>query len=173
MAYGFGPTNSLSSYLPVEIQFPEDLDRFREILTKRERLTADILNIKENANYELRELLSAQLWFTSKVNGVLVSQYGYRISFDLVGLNGGPIGASATFTLSSSTIPAAINIANGINPTHGFGACTNSTGFYFINDPNVYVETNIWTNASQTITITNSTGSDLTQCYWCMEYLKF
>ena len=147
-----------------------------ELLAKRERLTElHGSNIREIAQYQTVELRTGQGWFgTSPVNQTSQPRQGFRLTFDLVALNGGvaiPAGPT-TFTLTASTVPAKIQIPTALIPTDGYGACTNATNFYFINDPLVFVRTNIWTNASQTITITNNTGSDLVQCYWVMEYIK-
>lgn len=176
MTFSFAPANSQSSYLPVEFDLTEDEQINKELLEKRQRLLATIVNVKENANYQKSEILSAQQWFNQAQAGALQTSYGYRYSFDLVEFNGGPIGAGATIlTLLATptpTVPGKINIPTALKPTHGFGGCTNATNFYFINDPLVFVRTNIWSNASQTITITNNTGSDLTQCFWVFEYIK-
>lgn len=170
----FGPPNSISSFLPLEQDFPEDNKLFREILAARERATASTVNLKENGSYEKVELLAGQFWFTTNTSGAMRPTYVYRLTFDLVALNGGNIGAGATtLTLSASTIPAAIKIVNSIQPIRGFGAANNGTNFYFINDPLLFVRTNVWTNVSQQIIITNNTGANLTQCVWCFEYFKF
>jgi hypothetical protein len=169
----FGPINTQSPYLPPEQDFPEDNKLFREILSNRERITATILNIKENAQYEKREIITGQQWFSSVVSGAIKTIYIYRLSFDLVALNAGAIPTgTTTLTLSSSTQPALIMIPTAIFPVHGFGAASNGTNFFFINDPNVYVETNVWTNTTQQIIITNNSGANLTYCVWVFEYSK-
>jgi hypothetical protein len=172
----FGPANSQSAYLPPEQDFPEDEDLFREILAERERLTATILNVKENAQYEKVELLSGQQWFSQTVDMAIVTSYIFRLTFDLVALNGGvPIPPGITtrdLVLLVNPQPSPINIPTAIQPVHGFGAANNGINFYFINDPLVFVRTNIWTNASQQIIITNNSGAPLTQCVWVMEYIK-
>jgi hypothetical protein len=171
----FGPSNTQSSYLPPEQDFPEDNDIFREILSNRERLTANILNIKENAQYEKNEIITGQQWFSQITTGAIKTTYTYRLAFDLVALNGGvaiPIGIT-TLTLSSSTQPASITIPTSVQPVHGFGAANNGTNFYFINDPLLFVKTNVWTTGSQQIIITNNTGATLTQAVWVFEYFKF
>jgi hypothetical protein len=174
----FGPANSRSSYLPPEFQIEGDEEFVRLLIAQRERLTATILNIKENAQYEKQELLSGQQWFTSQTGGATggarTTSYIYRLTFDLVALNGGAIanGGATTLTLSTTTQPAAINIPTAIQPVHGFGAANNATNFFFINDPLVFVRTNVWTNGSQQVIITNNSGATLTQAVWCFEYIK-
>lgn len=176
-----GPPNTQSSYLPPELDFTVDERLFRELVSKRERLTATLLNVKENAQYEKRELLSGQQWFSQQVSGATKTNYVYRISFDLTTFNAPflprvpvPIGVT-TFTLNASptvTQPTSINIPTNIFPVHGFGAAINGTNFFFINDPLLFVRTNIWTNALQQVIVTNNTGAPLTWCVWVMEYIK-
>lgn len=177
--YGIGPANSQSVFLPSEVQFGSDPERMNELLAKRERLTATCMNLREIAQYQTVEVRTGQSWFgNSPVNQPNQPRQGYRLTFDLVAMNlaefASPvIGAGATtLTLTASTVPAAIQISAALTPTDGYGACTNATRFYFIDHPLVFVDTNIWTNTSQTITITNNTGSDLTQAYFVFEYIK-
>lgn len=171
----FSPGNSQSSFLPIEFDITSNEEIFRELIAKRERLTASILNIKENAQYEKRELLTAQQWFSSYSSGAIKTNYSYRLTFDLVALNGGniPNAATTTLALSATTQPALISVPNSIQPLHGFGAVNNGANFFFLNDPLVYVRTNVWTAAVQQISITNNTGAALTQAVWVLEYLKF
>lgn len=174
--YGIGPSNSQSVFLPPEVQFGSDPQQMNELLAKRERLTATCVNLREISQYSTSEIRTGQSWFnTSQVNETSQPRQGFRLTFDLVAMNAGisiPTGATS-FTLTSSTVPAAIQIATGLIPTDGYGACTTTTNFYFINDPLVFVRMNNWTNASQIITITNNTGSALTQAYFVFEYIKF
>src|SRR5271154_112449 len=111
----FGPANTIQAYLPPEQDFPEDSKLFREILANRERLTANAINIKENAQYEKVEILTGQQWFSGIVNGAIITSYVYRLTFDFVDLNGGVAipGGATTFTLQtdpSVATPIKINI---------------------------------------------------------------
>lgn len=176
MTATYGPQYSESPYIPPEYEIPKDEKLFRELIEKRERLTATVVNLKENAQYEMVEVSTGQQWFSSPSSGAIVSKNTLRITFDLVALNGGvsvPIGAT-TYTLTATTQPRLIAIATGgsILPVNAFGAASNGTNFYFINDPLLFVRTNIWNSVTQQITITNNTGAVLTHCVWCMEYFK-
>lgn len=168
----FGPINTQSSYLPIEFDMPPDDGIMREIITMRERLTASIVNLKENANYEKRELLSAQQWFMTTsptVNSPDKKRYGYRTVIDLVALNAGVIGAGATvITLTTTTIPPAIIGYTLPLPSHGSALAADGVSI-FLNDPQVFVRFNSSTNQ---LTITNNYGANLTTCYFVLEYLK-
>lgn len=167
----FGPANALSSYLPIEFQIEGNEKFVRELIAQRQRLIASIVNIKENANYELRELLSAQQWFaTNTVGQPQIQRYGFRTTADLVKLNAGvaiPAGVTA-LVLTANTIPPAI--VGGTIPLPSHGSATDVNGvWYFLNDPNIFIT---FTPATQTITITNNLAVALTQAYFEFEYLK-
>ena len=84
-------------------------------------------------------------------------------------LNGADIGAGTTpIVLTSSTQPMIIN--GYLYPVQGFGGAIDTTGIsYFLNDPDVYVR---YDSSTNTISITNNSGNDLTWCVWVQEYLK-
>jgi hypothetical protein len=174
----FAPTNSQAAYLPPEQDFPEDNGVFREILSNRFRLTATILNVKENAQYELSETLNAQQWFsTTPPNVTKITRYAYRITFDLVAMNGGPIGAGAT-SLELNQEQSPLVLTNITFPVHMFGAATVAGPKYL---PLPYASASgdnieIWFDntlpTAQTININNAYGSNLITCYICFEYLK-
>jgi hypothetical protein len=171
------PINSQASYLPPDFDMPETAAGIRMFLKKRERLTATIINVKENANYEKREFLTGQQWFSAPSGNAIQGSAGFRLTFDLVALNGGSIANGSTTTISlqgdpTMGTPTLIQYVNGLIPLHGFGACTNGTTYYFINDPSVYVNFTNTSTTVQSVNITNNTGGALTQCYWVFEYLK-
>lgn len=173
---GQGPFYSDAPYLPPEVEYTTG-DKFQESQIKRERLTASILNIKENAQYEKRELLTGQQWFSFTRDMSIVTNYTFRLTFDLVALNGGVITTGAT-TINLPTdptvgMPVTIKYANGLIPVHGFGAATIGTTYYFINDPSIYVQFTNTSDTVQSITVTNSNLGSITQMYWCFEYIKF
>ncbi len=172
----FAPANSISSFLPIEFQVEGDEQFFRQLISERERLTASIVNVKENSNYEMTELLSGQQWFTSNIGGQLNPNFGFRLSFDLVALNGGSIPNGTTVialpTSTATGVPIVISYANGLIPLHGFGAATIGTTYYFINDPQIFVRYTNTSTTVQSVTVINSTGSSITQMYWVFEYLK-
>lgn len=96
----FGPANAQSSFLPIEFDIPPDQNLMRELISKRERLTASILNVKQNGQYELLELLSAQQWFsTGGATAPNKPRYGFRQVYSF-----GAIAPGATL-LIPTTIP--------------------------------------------------------------------
>lgn len=166
----FTPINSQGGYLPVEFDVGMDSDDFQEFIAKRERLTASIVNVKVNGQYELQELQSARQWYgVASATQSNIKRYGYRTVVDLVALNGAAIGAGVTtLTLTNSSVPR--SISNYKIPLPSGGSATATDGIsIFLNDPQVYVRFNGSTN---TLTITNNYGANLSQCYFVLEYLK-
>ncbi len=167
----FGPTNSYSSYLPVQFEIPTEPEDQRMFIDARERLTASILNVKTNGNYEQRELLSADQWFTSVVNGTIVGKFGYRFTFDLVALKGGPIPPGVT-NINLSLVMPPIMIAGITSPLPSFGSGTIAGPIYVFTGTDFNVRFNNTVPTAQIIEITNNTGANLTQAYWVFSYLK-
>ena len=130
------------------------------------RRIANTVNTKESGLFLLQENANFEQWFGSSPQQ---NRSAYRTTFDLVALNGGPIGAGVTpIPLSPTTQPPEIN--GYMFPVQGFGGCLDSTGVsYFPSDPNVSIT---YTDSTNTITITNNTGNNLTWAVWVMEYLK-
>jgi hypothetical protein len=156
-------TNQLPISLDVD---PQDKD-FQNILLLYLRRVANAVNTKENGLYLLQETANFEQWY--QLGNPQQNRNAYRITADLVSLNGGNIPTGTTdIVLSSSTQPTAIN---GYKyPVQGFGGAVDSTGLsYFLNDPNIYVE---YQNSTNTIIIQNNSGNALTWCVWVMEYLK-
>ncbi len=167
----FGPVNSYSSYLPIEFDLPKEPEAQRQFINKRERLTASILNVKENGNYEQHELLSAEQWFTSIINGVSVGKFGFRFTFDLVKLNGGPIPPGLT-VINLALVTPPISIIGITYPLPSYGSGTIAGPIYVFTGTDFNVTFDNTVPAAQLINITNNTGANLTQCFWVFQYLK-
>ncbi len=164
-----GDNPTLSNQIPVSFDVNPEEENYGTILMLYLRRVANAVNTKDQAIYLLQETGNFQQWFNASTP-VVTSQNrnGYRLTLDFVALNGGPIGATATITLTPTTQPPAI--IGYMFPTRGFGGALDNTGVsYFPSDPNVSVTYNDSTN---TFTITNTTGNTLIQFYWVMEYLK-
>lgn len=164
----FGPANSQSSYLPSTFELNEDQKLNNESIAKRERLTASILNIKENASYELQEQLTAKQWFSTQTSGnPRKNRFGYRTVFDLVSLNGGNIPVGNTVINIGAKISAiAIPLPSTMSAT--------LAGPIYISGPGSQLDF-IFDNSdtsNQKITIINNSGAALIQLYLNFEYLK-
>ena len=156
-------TNQLPISLDVD---PEDKD-FQGILLLYLRRVANAVNTKERGLFLLQENANFEQWY--QIGNPQQNRNAYRITADLVMLNGGNIPAGTTnIVLSSTTQP--MNIMGYLYPVQGFGGAVDTTGLsYFLNDPSIYVRYNSSTN---TIIIQNNSGNALTWCVWVMEYLK-
>ena len=156
-----------TNQLPISLDVnPEDKD-FQSILLLYLRRVASSVNTKENGLFLLQETATFEQWF--QTGNPQQNRNGYRITADLVALNGGNIPTGSTsLVLTSSTQPAIIS--GYLYPVQGFGGAKDTTGIsYFLNDPDVYVRYNSSTN---TIIITNNSGNALTWAVYVLEYLK-
>jgi hypothetical protein len=156
-----------TNQLPISLDVNPDERDFQSTLILYLRRIANAVNTKESGLFLLQENAPFEQWY--QIANPDQNRSAYRITVDLVFLNGGniPVGATA-IVLSAVTQPMAIN--GYLYPVQGFGGAINVAGTsYFMNDPNVYVR---YVSVTNTITITNNTGSALTWAVWVMEYLK-
>jgi len=164
----FSSNNPLNTnQLPISLDVnPEDKD-FESILLLYLRRVANAVNTKESGLFLLQENANFEQWY--QTGNPQQNRNGYRITADLVLLNGGNIPNGTTnLVLSTSTQPMKIN--GYLYPVQGFGGAIDTGGTsYFLNDPDLYVR---YINSTNTITIQNNTGNALTWCVWVMEYLK-
>ena len=164
----FSSDNALNTnQLPISLDVnPEEKD-FQNILLLYLRRIANAMNTKTSGLFLLQENANFQQWFQTA--NPQQNRSAYRITSDLVALNGGNIPTGATsLTLTSSTQPMIIN--GYLYPVQGFGGALDTSGLsYFLNDPQVYVR---YQGSTNTIIIQNNSGKALTWCVWVMEYLK-
>jgi len=156
-----------TNQLPISLDVnPEDKD-FQNILLLYLRRVANAVNTKESGLFLLQENATFEQWY--QTGNPQQNRNAYRITADLVMLNGGNIPAGTTnIVLSTSTQPMKIN--GYLYPVQGFGGAVDTMGLsYFLNDPDIYVRYN---NSTNTIIIQNNSGNALTWCVWVMEYLK-
>lgn len=160
-----------TNQLPISLDVNPDEKDFNSILLLYLRRIANAVNTKENGLFLLQETAPFEQWF--QTGNPQQNRNAYRITADLVALNGGsiptqPPNTPLSLPLTTSTQPPIIT--GYLYPVQGFGGAVDTNGLsYFLNDPNVYVEYQASTN---TIIITNTTGNALTWCVWVMEYLK-
>ncbi len=155
-----------TNQLPISFDINPDEAKFGENLLLYVRRIANSTNTKGSGLFLLQENASFGQWFTSTPQE---NRNEYRITMDLVALHGSVIPAGVTtIVLSPTTQPPAIN--GYLYPTQGFGGCLDSAGVsYFPSDPNVTIT---YTDSTNTVTITNNTGNNLTWAVWVQEYLK-
>ncbi len=156
-----------TNQLPVSLDVNPDEPGFQSTLILYLRRIASAVNTKENGLFLLQETAPFEQWFTIGDPGQ--NRNAYRITADLVFLNGGniPVGATS-LVLTPTTQPMQIN--GYMFPVQGFGGAVDTGGIsYFLNDPDLYVRYQASTN---TIIIQNNTGNALTWCVFVTEYLK-
>jgi hypothetical protein len=159
--------STTTNQLPISFDVNPGEEGFDSTLILYLRRIANSVNTKESGLFLLQENASFEQWFTTA--NPQQTRTGYRITADLVALNGANIPVGATnFVLSATTQPQ--NITGYLYPVQGFGAAIDTAGLsYFLNDPLIYVRYN---NSTNTISIQNNTANALTWCVWVMEYLK-
>ena len=164
----FSSDNSLNTnQLPISLDVdPEDKEFGNTILLYLRRV-ANAVNTKEGALFLLQETANFEQWY--QIGNPGQNRNAYRLTVDLVLLNGGNIPTGSTsLVLSSSTQPMIIN--GYLYPVQGFGGAVDTSGLsYFLNDPSIYIRYNSSTN---TIIIQNNSDNALTWCVFVMEYLK-
>jgi hypothetical protein len=165
-----------TNQLPVSLDINSDEEGYDNILQLYLRRIANAVNSKESGLFLLQENAPFEQWFNEVTEVSSTQQYlrnAYRLTVDLVLLNGAPIATQAPNTplslvLTTSTIPIAI--VGYMFPVQGFGGALDSAGIsYFINDPDVYVR---YVSATNTFLVYNTTGNNLTWCVYVIEYLK-
>ncbi len=156
-----------TNQLPVSLDVNPNDKGFDNILMLYLRRVANAVNTKESGLYLLQETANFEQWY--QIGKPQQNRNAYRITVDLVFLNGGNIPTGSTpLVLSSSTQPKIIN--GYLYPVQGFGGAVDTGGLsYFLNDPDLYVR---YQSSTNTIIIQNNTGNALTWCVWVMEYLK-
>lgn len=167
----FGPENTYFSFLSTDLDIPDDPQKQRKYIVNRFLSTANIVNTKTNGNHQKVELLNGEQWFTAITQGQSLPKYGFRYTFDLVELNGGPLAPGLT-TINLSLLANPIQIKAIVNPLPSYGSGTIAGPIYVFTGTDFNVTFDNTNPAAQLINITNNTGTNLTQCYWVFQYLK-
>jgi hypothetical protein len=171
----FSPVNTQSSYLPVAFQLPKEDDMFYDFISKRERLTASILNVKENGQYETQEYLTAQQWFNTSTAG-LTKRYTFRKVIDF----------GALPNASAKSVAHGLVLDDGANPSTWFFTKIYATAY----DPSIGAEKiisipyydivgvaianpiGIFGDQTNVTITTTSNRTNFTRCYVTLEYMK-
>jgi len=177
----FNPSNAISSYLPVNFQLPTE-ETLIAFISKRERETANILNIKENANYENFEILTGQQFFDSNgtptINRPTTKRYIFRTVY-----NFGALPNNATKTLAHGLV-----LDDGVNPSTWFFTKIHATAFdptkgaekaiafdgtyYDIAAGAVANPINLFVDQTNINITTTSNRTNFTECIVTLEYMK-
>jgi hypothetical protein len=163
----------LSNQLPLSIDFPQDPDELQRILSSSYKQTVDSLNSKEGALYLLQEINSFAQFFPSSVDAnssqSLVLRPAYRVTFDLVAMNGGPISTGITVI---PLLPEQF-IVGIVEPTSLRGAATISGPEYVsLHGASSDCEFDNTNPNAQTIIVTNNYASEYSTAIFIFEYLK-
>lgn len=164
----FSSNQSLNTnQLPISLDVNPEEKEFHSILLLYLRRVANAVNTKESGLFLLQENANFEQWF--QTGNPQQNRNAYRITADLVALNGGNIPAGTTaLVLTATTQPKSID--GYLYPVQGFGGALDTTGLsYFLNDPQIYVR---YRDSTDTIIIQNNTGSAMTWMVWVQEYLK-
>lgn len=158
----FNPRYSLQNILSPEFDIPEEEALFRDWLAFRERTTADLLNIKENGNYEESEFLTGQSWFTAGNN------QEKRSTFRKV-FNRGSLSAGSTDTFAHG-------LANITAFTRLYGTCVTDTPDFrpipYVNTSALNQQISLRATDVNIIVTAGSGGPDITSYIIVVEALK-
>ncbi len=183
------PTNSISAYLPVDVNLPSDPKDAIRFIEERERRTATILNVKDIGTYQIgglipttggqenTELLNGQqFWLPAPAVAPAQpnpkkSQYIYRSGFDFVNMNAG-----VAIPVGLTSLPHGLSPGGGtFTFTRIYGTATNTGPTY---RPLPYASPTLNLNIELSVDNTNinvTVGAGqtaLTQCYIVLEYFK-
>lgn len=150
--------------LPISVEFPKEFNRFLETHSLFTKQMVNAINTKEGSIYSLQELGNFQQYYT--ISDPNSFRNAYRKVFDMVNLNGGNIGASATVSFPSGIVGAKYSIGMVAH-------CTTIDGdnrLFSIMGP-----TSVWMNITAptpTINFTNPMPVALKYAIVVAEYLK-
>jgi hypothetical protein len=108
--------------LPITVDIPKNPDDFYDYLSLHIKRVSNAVNTKTGGLYTLQEQFSSNQYFTP--NNPEQFRNVYRLTFDMVAQNGGPIAHGATVSVAHN-IPLPNPISN-LNGVHIFGSATNS-----------------------------------------------
>lgn len=153
----------LANQLPISVEIDREEDIY-DILSQLYKRIANAVNNKEGSLYSLQEIYSFnQLLSTlnSSTNSVSTNNRNiYRKTFDVVALNGGPIGGGATVTFAH-------NITGLFESWMIYANCTSATPQYFtVVYPDAFLDN---TNLNFTNPLP---ATAINKCKLVAEYLK-
>lgn len=150
-----------SNQISKSIDFPAtDHKDFVDILTLDRKRIVDSLNTKEGALYLLYELANFKQYYTQ--GDPQTTRNSYRKTFDMVNLNGGPIGGGATVSKPHG-------ITGILDTAIIYAGCTSPAApnfnFFSVMYPYAYL-------TATNVVFVNPLGAVVTRCNLVAEYLK-
>jgi len=158
----YGPVNTWINSLPIEIQLPKEQNEVNSLFAERHRQIAGVVNLKENAQYEDRELLTGQQWFTTGNNQT--KRYTYRRCFEF-----GAIAAGATLNIAHGLVGIALY-------TRIYGTCITNVPdnrpipYVSVAATNQQIEMNV--TAANIVIINGAAAPPITSGIAVVEYIK-
>jgi hypothetical protein len=155
-----GDLASVVNQLQESIEFSSDPRQNQEALSLMYKRTANAVNTKTGGLFSLTEQVNFEQFSVDQpTNATQTFANVYRKTFNLVALNGGNIGSSATVTFAHG-------ITGIVRSTLIYCSCTSTTPQYF---------TSVYPNAYMTATnvvFVNPVATPLTSCLFVAEYTK-
>ena len=173
MTNTFAPFFAYDNYLAPEFDIVPNEERAFEMISERERRTASLINVKENAQYNLFEIQTCQQWFTNfNVSNSTLPLYGFRIVVNL-----GTLPNTATLTvphgISQLQPTAFFTQVQGfaVNPT-AVGGAPKYIQFPYAS-PTAADNIEIYADDTNVYVITGKDQTAFTRAYAVLEYVKF
>jgi len=165
----FSPANALNSYVPTDVILPEKPEDLRRVLNDTLNRIIDALNDKDIAQYDLRELVNGQKWFTPGDTQRFRVPFRKVIDFGALP-NSGPKGVAHGITTNSNTTFTRI-YAVATDP--GIASVTSAIPIPYV-DPNALSNSiEIAVDATNVVITTAFNYTSYTTCYVVLEYLQY
>ena len=159
----FAPSGGFNNLLSETFQYPLNSADFESFYTRREKLTAQILNTRIRGHFELSEIVDGEIWFVVSDNNNKRS--GFRKSFD----RPAGIGVGGTDAFLHT-------ITNMVTPTRIWGVATTATPDWrpipYTDATAVTDQIEITVTATQIIVVNGATAPVINSYIVILEYLK-
>lgn len=158
----FAPPNTDTPYLPPTVSFPDDYEQFKISLVGLYKIIAPIVNTKEFALYDNKEILNAQQWFRPNDNQTYIQAYRTVVDFGTL--------PNAAAKLVPHNIP---DIDSETTFTRIYATASDPIALTYIPIP--YALTNeiqLDVDALNVTITTSSNRTNYTRCFVILEYLK-
>jgi len=173
MSQSFGPVSTEGPYLNPDLYFPTDQSQFLEVLYNRDFDVANLLNIKENALYDLTEIVTAQLWFTAGEPQIKRQTFRTVVNFGALpntGLKAIPHNIPGITASSPSTFTFTKIYGCATNPIAGPDPARFAIPLPYVSVINPPIE--LYVTSTNVVVVTNADYTAFTTCVIVVEYLK-